>query len=72
MTYERINSQIILAQILFSVESFPTFNEDIFIMLYKFCQSTMNIEILIEEVSNHRETLALAGPGEALKSRRAT
>ena len=46
MTYERINSQIIFAQILLSVESFPTFNEDIFIMLYKFCQSTMNIEIL--------------------------
>ena len=28
--------------------------------------------VLIEEVSNHQETLALAGPGEALKSRRAT
>ena len=28
--------------------------------------------VLIEEVSNHQETLALAGPGKALKSRRAT
>ena len=28
--------------------------------------------VLIEEVSNHQETLALAGPGEALKSWRAT
>lgn len=45
MTYERINSQIILAQIPLSVEFFPTFNEDIFIMLYKLCQSIMNIEI---------------------------
>ena len=28
--------------------------------------------VLLEEVSNHQETLALAGPGKALKSRRAT
>ena len=28
--------------------------------------------VLLEEVSNHQETLALAGPGEAFKSQRAT
>ena len=28
--------------------------------------------VLIEEVSNHQETLALAGLGEIFKSRRAT
>ena len=28
--------------------------------------------VLIEEVSDHQETLALAGPGEVFKSRRAT
>ena len=28
--------------------------------------------VLVEEVSNHQETLALASPGRALKSRRAT
>ena len=28
--------------------------------------------VLIEEVSNHQETLALAGLGEVFKSRRAT
>ena len=28
--------------------------------------------VLIEEVSNHQETLVLAGPGEVFKSRRAT
>ena len=28
--------------------------------------------VLIEEVSNHQETLALAGPGEVFRSRRAT
>ena len=28
--------------------------------------------VLLEEVSSHQETLALAGPGEVFKSQRAT